>query len=223
MQTAAPNPSHAARASGILLIVTTVLSIAAMSQHPSLTATTVAQAVEQLKALATQSAWVHGSLIALMLMSYWALTEFALRRGVERPLVRAGLIFYGAGVMAMIGAASVSGYMTAQVPNIAARAADPDLHLTALLINFCGLLNQTMANLGMVAMSAGILAWSIGLLHSAGWPRVVGGIGVLVGVGPAVALMAGGLHLNVVGMMLVILGQAVWNIGIGVLLIMRRV
>jgi hypothetical protein len=166
---------------------------------------------------------VHGSLIALMLMGYWALTEFALQRGVERPLVRAGLVFYGAGVMAMIGAAAVAGFMTAKAPALAARSADTDLHLAALLINFTGLMNETMANLGMVAMSAGILAWSIGLLHSAGWPRAVGIIGVLVGVGPAVALIAGGLNLNVVGMMLVILGQAVWNVGIGVLLIRGRV
>ncbi|MFI4967334.1 MAG: hypothetical protein ACHQAU_01305 [Gammaproteobacteria bacterium] len=220
MQT--PSPSRSARTSGILLIAFTVLSILAMARHPSVASHDIHDAIAELSSKADLSAWVHGILIALLLAIYWCLTEFSLRRGVERPLVRAGLVFYGAGVVAMIGAAAISGFVTARVPSLAPPLGDQDLHITAQLINFSALLNGTLADIGAVAMSAGILAWSVGLLHSAGWARGVGVIGILAGLSPALALIMGGLHLDVQGMMLVILVQAVWNICIGTLLISER-
>jgi hypothetical protein len=221
------NPSlpnaQTTRATGIVLIIATLLSVVAMAHHPAVTAPDITQAIQQLRELADLSTWVHGILIALMLVIYWCLTEFSLRRGVERPLVRAGLVFYGAGVMAMIGAAAISGFITARIPDLAPQVSDPDLHVAAQLINLCGLLNRTLANIGAVAMSAGILAWSIGLLHSAGWPRLVGGLGVLVGLAPALMLIFGGLHLNVHGMMMVVMVQGLWGVGIGVLMITEHV
>jgi hypothetical protein len=223
MQTPSLPSSHASRVAGIVLIVATAVSTLTMAHHPAVTAPDIGHAMQQLRTMADLSAWVHGILIALMLVIYWCLTEYSLRRGVERPLVRLGLVFYGAGVVAMIGAAVISGFVTARIPDLAPQLVDQDLHVAAQLINFSGVLNRAMADIGTVAMSAGILAWSIGLLHSAGWPRVVGGLGILVGAAPALLLIFGGLHLNVQGMMMVVVVQAIWNICIGVLLIQERV
>ncbi|HEY3644199.1 MAG TPA: hypothetical protein VGM16_02575 [Gammaproteobacteria bacterium] len=220
MQT--PQDHHAGIA-GVTLIAATLLSVLAMAHHPTLTAPDITQALQQLKDLANLSAWVHGILIALMLLIYWCLTEYSLRRGVGKPLVRAGLIFYGAGVVAMIGAAVVSGWLTARIGNLLPNPGDQDLHLLAILINFSGAMNRVLANLGAVAMSAGILAWSIGLLHDQGWTRAVGLIGVLAGAAPALLLITGGMHLDVHGMLLVVLVQGVWNIAVGILLIQRRI
>jgi hypothetical protein len=215
MQTSA----HQARVAGITLIAATLLSVLAMAHHPTLTAPDITQALQQLKELADLSAWVHGTLIGLMLLIYWCLTEYSLQRGVGKPLVRAGLIFYGAGVVAMIGAATVSGWLTARVGGLVPNPGEQDLHLLAILINFSGSMNRVLANLGAVAMSAGILAWSIGLLHDKGWTRAVGGLGVLAGLAPALLLISGGMHLDVHGMMLVVLIQGIWNLAVGALLV----
>lgn len=212
-----------ARGTGILLIVATLFSVFAMAHHPAVTAPDLAQAIQQLKDMADLSAWVHGILIALMLVSFYAFTEFSLRRGIQRPLVRAGLVAYGAGVVAMIGAASISGFVTARVPMLAAHAGDTDLHVMAVLINLCGLLNRTMANIGALAMSAGIFAWSLNLVRERGFTRIVGAAGILIGLSPTAALIFGGLHLDVQGMMLVVALQAFWSIGVGVLLILEAV
>jgi len=214
---------HHARLAGIVLTVASLLSVLAMAHHPTLTAPDIAQALQQLKDLAQLSGWVHGILIGLMLLVFWCLTEYSLRRGFEKPMVRAGLIFYGAGVVAMTGAAAVSGWLTPQVGMLVPTPNDQDLHLLAILINFSYSMNQVMANLGAVAMSAGILAWSVGLMHDKGWTRWVGILGIVAGLAPALSLISGSMHLDVHHMMAVVVLQGAWNIGIGALLMANRV
>lgn len=214
---------HGARTGGILLTACTLSSILAMAHHPTVGAVGVADAIARLNDMADHAAWVHGILIALMLLIFHAYTEYALQRGIERPLVRLGLVSYGAGTVAMIGAAAISGWVSAKAAGLILTPNDQDLRTLALFINFSHVLNQTFANIGSLAMSGGILAWGIGLVHDRGWPRIVGGIGILAGVAPAVALVAGGLRLDVHGMMLVVLVQALFNLGIGALLVFRRV
>lgn len=207
---------------GIVLIISSLLSVAAMAHHPSVTAPDIGAALQQLKAMEGLSGWVHGILIALMLVNFYVLVEFCLERGITRPLVRAGLIAYAAGVVAMIGAASVSGWITPKVAWLVANPTDRDLHVMSLLINFSGTLNRTMADVGAVAMSAGIFFWSLGLMHNAGAPRLVGLLGLLVGILPAAGLVLGLFHLNVQGMMAVVALQGLWMIALGVLLILGR-
>ena len=69
-------------------------------------------------------------------------------------------------------------------------------------------------------MSAGIAAWSVDLLRTAGFARWLGAGGLLVGLAPAAALILGQLHLEVQGMLLVVVVQAIWSIGVGVLLLL---
>jgi len=211
-----------ARGTGALLIAATLLEVAVMAHHPSVKTPDLAQAIDQLRNTADLAAWVHGVLIALMLVGFYALTEFSLQRGLHRPFVRAGLIGYAVGVFAMIGAASISGFVTPHVAVLAPRAGETDLRVTGQLLTLCALLNRTMASLGAVAMSAGIAAWSLDLLRGPWLGRVVGLIGILIGSLPAAALISGLLHLNVHGMMLVIVLQAAWTVGVGVLLILER-
>ena len=99
----------AVRAAGAVLIGGSILEIGAMAHHPSVHAHDIAAVLVQLQALSAVSAWVHGVLIALLLSVFFALTEFAWQRGITRPAIRAGLIAYAAGVVAMLGAALVDG------------------------------------------------------------------------------------------------------------------
>ena len=212
----------AARAAGALLIGGSILEIAGMAHHPSVQAHDLATVLVQLRALSTVSAWVHGVLIALMLIVFFALTEFAWQRGITRPAIRAGLIAYAAGVVAMMGAALVDGFVTPRVAGLGAGLHAADLSITAQLLNLCMLFNQALARLGAIAMSAAIIAWSLDLLLRAGLERALGVAGTAIGLGCVAALIGGVLQLDVHGMMLVLVLQAAWTIGLGVLLLRNR-
>jgi hypothetical protein len=209
----------AARAAGALLIGGSILEIATMAHHPSVHAHDLAAVLVQLRALSAASAWVHGVLIALMLTVFFALTEFAWQRGITRPAIRAGLIAYAAGVVAMMGAALVDGFVTPRLAIMAAGLGAADLSITAQLLHLCILFNQALAHLGAIAMSVAIIAWSLDLLRRAGLERALGVAGMAIGLGCVAALIAGVLQLDVHGMMLVLVLQAAWTIGLGVLLI----
>jgi len=212
----------ATRAAGAVLIGGSILEIAAMAHHPSVHAHDLAAVLVQLRALSAASAWVHGVLIALLLTVFFALTEFAWQRGITRPAIRAGLIAYAAGVVAMMGAALVDGFVTPRVAILAAGLGAADLSITAQLLHLCVLFNQALARLGAVAMSVGITAWSVDLVRGAGAERALGVFGVAIGLGSAGALILGALQLDVHGMMLVLLLQVIWTTGVGVLLLRTR-
>jgi hypothetical protein len=134
-------------------------------------------------------------------------------------LVRAGLIAYIVGVLAMIGAAMMSGFVITQIASLTPHATDPDRRISGHLLILCSVLNQTFASLGVLLMSVGIVFWSLDLLRGPRLARLVAMFGLLVGLLPAATLALGALHLSVPGMTQVVLLQSVWNIGIGLLLI----
>jgi hypothetical protein len=149
----------------------------------------------------------------------WAAgVEFSLWRGALRPRIRFALLTYGVGVLAMVGAASISGFVIPRMAMLAVPTSDVDLSITGQLFVLCAVLNRTMASLGALAMSVGIVSWSLDLVRGAVFERVVGIFGILTGVAIVVALPTGVLSLNVVGMFWVVVGQAVWGVGAGVVL-----
>lgn len=207
------------RNAGVLLVAATILEVAAMSHHPSVTSHSIPQALDQIARVSELSSWIHGLLIGLMLAVVYSLTEFVRRRDMALPLVRAGFITYVAGVLAMIGAATMSGFVITQFASLTPHATETDLQNAGQILILCTVLNQTLSSLGVVLMSTGIVLWSLDLLRSPKLARLLGSIGLLIGLLPAAALVIGALHLNVQGMTQVILLQSVWNIGLGVLLI----
>ena len=212
-------PSSASPAVGIALIAASVLEIPVMMHHPSVRTPDVVQSIARLREVASVSAWVHGLLIALMLVGFFGLTEFSLRRGIRRPLIRAGLTAYAFGVVAMIMATSVSGFVTAAVAARVPATTATDLSIAGDLFILCGVLSRTMANLATVLMSAAIIAWSLDFFRRAGFERVLGVVGIIVGVWTFVALITGALQLDVHGMLLVVVLQSMWVAGVGLLLL----
>jgi amino acid transporter len=207
---------------GSVLIGGAVLQILAMAHHPSLTRGDVTSALEQLRAMASLAAWVHGILIALLLLSAWAVGEFCVWRGMRRWPTRAGLVFYAAGVLGLIGAAIISGFVTASAATLVQGSGTPELQSAAQLLGFCGLLNRALANFGSVALAAGIFIWSVDLLRTAGFARVVGAIGIVAGIATVFGILSGAIHLDVHGMTLVALLQSAWSISAGALLIRSK-
>jgi hypothetical protein len=207
-----------ARGAGALLIAATLLEILAMAHHPAVHTHDLSQAIGQLRMLAGVAALVHGILITLMWLGFFALSEFTVRRNPARMAIRFGFMAYAMGLAAMTGAAIVSGFITPGVALASAGVDGTDLKITGQLLNLCLLGNQALARLGVVAMSAGIAAWSLDLVRAPGLERVLGVLGIAIGVGCAGALIGGALQLDVHGMLGVIVAQGIWCIGVGVLL-----
>jgi hypothetical protein len=208
-------------APGVVLLVASLLEVLGMLHHPSVRTPDISQAIEQISRLSTLSAVVHGVLITLMLLIAYGLVDFALRRGLSRPLIRAGGIAYACGVLVMVGAALVSGFIITGVASLIPHATAVDLQIDQQILFLCRVLNQSCANFAVVAMSAGIVCWSVDLCRNSGSLRAVGVFGCLVGLVPAIALMFGKVHLDVHGMTEVVMAQAAWNIAIALLIIYR--
>jgi hypothetical protein len=208
------------RLAGGTLIVSALLEVVAMGHHPTVTTPDILEAVRQIARSSALAGVVHGVLMALMLVIVYGLSEFVLRRGATRPAIRAGIIAYLAGVIVMLGAAMVSGFIVPGLMALTAHNSPTDLSVNVQLLVLCRVLNQSCANFGSVAMSAGIAFWSIDLLRrDAGWRRGIGVAGIVIGVLPAAALILGALHLNVQGMSAVVMLQSLWCCGIGVVFV----
>lgn len=215
----APIPSSSVstattRGAGWLLVAVTLVELVAMAHHPRVRTHDVGDALVAIDGFATVDRLVHGVLIAALLATGFALSIFASRRGLDRPSIRAGAIAYSAGLLAMIGAALVSGFVLPDVATSLPRSSTNDLQIAGSLLIYCRLLNQACAGCATVAMSAGIALWSIDLLADRGLERAIGILGCLVAAVTATLLLAGSLRLDVHGMQQVVIGQGAWSVAI---------
>ncbi len=97
---------QAGRAGGMALIIAAIGTVAMMAHHPSGPHSGLLGGI------------VHGAMIALLLLMTWGFLQFALVRGIRRPLVNGGLLAYGVSLFGHIGAATIKGFV---VPALAAR------------------------------------------------------------------------------------------------------
>jgi hypothetical protein len=186
------------RAAGIALIGAAAASMLAMAHHPT-----------SLRAGA-MIAIVHGAMILFAGMMMFGFTHVARRRGLDRPAVLAGLVAYGIGIVATIGAATVNGFAA---PALAAHGASHDAFDTLWF------LNQALARLGVVATGAAYALWALDLWRR--W-KAVALLGLLAGGVPALLLLGGWIDMHLGWAMLVYPAQVSWAALIGWLLLRGR-
>lgn len=220
--TVSDETGRTARIYGMILVAAATLSVAFAMIHPSLHAHNLAEALQQLVAGAWFNGWVHGILIALAMILVAGFTGLSRQLGFDRPLVAAAMTAYAFGTVAMMGAAVVNGFATSMLAGRYVDATPDQLAGVGPAINAMGSMAATWAGIGAVASSAAILCWSLRLLAFPGAARVIGGLGILLGLATAAMLVAGILILNVHGFLLLVLSQAIWTIAVGTLLIRGR-
>jgi hypothetical protein len=211
----------AARGTGSTLIAASVASVGFMLRHPTVHATSFADALAELDRGAVGNGVVHGALIgttALLLAGFAGLCD---RLGGRRPTVRIGLVAAALGTFATAAAATINGFV---VPALAGRyAGKPEqADLARGLLTLCHLGNQAAARVGAVALLLALLTWSIALVRRAGGARALALSGIVFSSLLAVVVAAGVLPLDVHGMLLIILGVAAWSVASGVLLLRGR-
>jgi hypothetical protein len=150
---------------------------------------------------------VHGAMIALMAVIAFGFAHFALRRGVSRPAILAGLIAYFIGLVADLGAGTTNGFI---VPAHGTALSGRDVFLLAWEAN------QALARLGVFATAAAFAFWSIDFLRRPGSePKVIGGLGLLAGLAPAGLLATGLSDMHVAGAFAAYAAFALWGTIVG--------
>jgi hypothetical protein len=185
------------RAAGIALIAAAAASLLAMAHHPT-----------SLRAGAMIGI-VHGVMILVVGAMLYGFSYFARRRGLARPAVLAGLIAYGIGAAANIGAATINGFVAPALPGHGAAAHHE-------LFAFAWAMNQALAGLAVVAVGAAYALWSLDLLRT---NRLLAALGLLAGAMPAVLLIGGWIGMNLYAAMAVYAGQALWAVLVGWLML----
>jgi hypothetical protein len=185
------------RAAGLALIGAAAVSMLAMAHHPT-----------SLRAGATIGI-VHGVMILVVGAMLYGFSHFARRRGLRRPAVLAGLVAYGIGAAANIGAATISGFVA---PALAG-------HESALhhdLFAFAWAANQALAGLGVAAVGAAYALWSLDLLRT---NRLLAALGLLAGGVPALLLIGGWIDMHLHAAIMVYAAQALWAVLVGWLML----
>jgi hypothetical protein len=222
MSDQSPPGSGSGRAEALAIGVGSVLSVVLMAHHPSTRASDMAEGIAQTARAAGLSGLVHGGLIVTMVVVFFGVLGLAGRLGWFKARVRAGALAYGLGVVAMAGAALVSGFLVPGFARAYAGASGVDADALRPIFQLCYQTNQVLARAGTMALSAATLVWSLVMLERDPLARAVGALGLAAGALPVLGLLSGYLRLTVHGMGAVVLLLAVWNVAAAVWLIRSR-
>jgi hypothetical protein len=208
---------------GMLLIAVSVISAFIMAHHPVATSNDIADIATELASKAWLDRVVHGSLMLLLAITLLTYVEFSWHLGLRHALVRAAIVLYAIGAAAMFGAALIDGFIVSALGERYAHADAAQLESFRLSLRLAMLGNQALANFATLAISGGYAFWSLHLLQLGGSQRWLGLTGLLLPTLPALALLTGLLHLDMLGMLAVLIAQTMWTVALGVQLIRGKI
>ena len=203
------------RLGGIALIIGAVSGMITMSLHPVAGAHPITP--ERFEKLAMLLIGVHVLAIAGIPFSF--LGALALARRLDSPgrIAMAGLVIYGLGLVAVMIAPAMSGLVgTEIIRKMISHAPGTEQWRTLMEYNF--MINQAFAKIFVVASCSAIALWSFMIVKNRALPIGIGIYGLLLGPVLVMAMMTGGLSLDVHGFGLIIFAQAIWFIVAGILL-----
>lgn len=192
---------------GTALILGAVSGLVTMALHPT--------GHEVAGGQGARSIAVHAlALFGVPLSVYGA---FVLTRllAAREALAELALSFYGAGAVALVLAATASGFIaTSQIAGMAESAGAERVVRTALLESTHDW-NQAFTQIFVAASSLAIALWSIAILRTRLLSRRAAVYGLLVAGIALIALLSGHLRLDIHGFGALVLAQAVWSIALG--------
>lgn len=209
------------RLAATLLAVPSLLTLVLVSHHPVLGAHPAGGIAAGMAALAGMDKFTHGGLIATLGLQVLGFYLFSARLGWERPTVAAAFMAYAAGVVFMVIAATLDGFVT---PDLVAGTCPPGsmtcansnsvFHLVSVMI-------QDFSKLALVIMSVATACWAAALFaEKDAVDRGAAIIGIVCAIVPVAILLITGVRLrpgNLVGM---VIAQVAWNL-LAAMLMMR--
>jgi len=201
------------RKSGIALIAGAIGGIVTMAIHPTAGG---AMTPAQVDRLAIVSGIAHGLAIASVVVLF--LGACGLARGIAAAdrASFAGIVVFGFACGAVFVAATVSGFIIPSIIKHMAHDAPGNAPMWQIVIEGIFQINQAFARIYSVGASAAVILWSVSVLRNGGLSRGVAWYGLIVSALIIVGIGVGHLRLNVHGMAVVWLGQAIWFIAAGV-------
>ncbi len=139
---------------------------------------------------------VHGVALAAQPVVFLGL--LGLWRSVRSDVATAALVFYAFGIVAILSAATLSGFVA------------PDLVTDRVLLGYTYQLNQGFAKVSVAAIGASLILWGVALWASRGFVRLPAAAGVIIGAVLALGVLTGWLRLSASGIVIVTLLQGVW-------------
>jgi hypothetical protein len=220
MHEEATAPRASERWSGLLIVVCTLVMVSFMAMHPTLHHHGNDEVAAEMKQIASFNAFVHGTLIGLIALIWIGLWALVRRLGFDSLLVRIALGAYSLGVIAVSATATLNGFVT---PSLVLKYADlpGGLETMRQAHDLAFAIEQTTGKMGIVAMSLGVIAWSIVLVR--GSARVTGALGIVLAGIPVLLLAVGHLKIDFHGFGLFVLTHAIWYVMVAVLLIRERI
>ena len=190
------------RRAATALLVGVVAPLLIMGMHPTGADITIGGA-----RLVLINHMVHGVSLAAQPVVFLGL--LGLWRSLRSDVATAALVFYAFGIVAILSAAVLSGFVASEV--VADRP----------LLFYTGQLNQGFAKVSVAAMGASLVLWGAALWRVGGFARWPAGAGVIVGAVLALGIVTGWLRLTVVGIVVVTLLEGIWIILVAAHLLRR--
>ncbi len=200
-----------------------LLAVVALALHPHMSGHAGPQAeLRELGSLSARDRLVHGTLLLLLAILLTAFASYALRRGLTRWPVVAGLVTFAIGIGGLLAAGLIDGFV---LPEIVAQFVDasPAVQDAAVAtLAACGVAVNVLTAFGIVAMAIAIAAWSLDLARDVGESRIAGIVGFVSALLTVLVLVEGGPSLSAHTLIAVLCVQGVWYVWIAVLLARGR-
>jgi len=184
------------RRAAIALLVGVVAPLLIMGMHPTGADITIGGA-----RLVLINHMVHGVSLAAQPVVFLGL--LGLWRRLRSDVATAALVFYAFGIVAILSAAVLSGFVAPEV--VAERP----------LLFYTGQLNQGFAKVSVAAIGASLVLWGVPLRFA----RLPAAAGVIIGAVLVLGVLTGWLHLSASGIVIVTLLQGIWLILVAALLL----
>ena len=205
------------RTGGTMLLAGCVAELITMGLHPGMSHGGGLPSPRTLENLARLDRAVHGLAIVGAAMIFLGALALTRRLAAGSRLALAALVVYGLATTAILVAATLDGFVAADLVNRLA-AGDPKLDFWWMLLAYNTRIVVAFASVYTVGACGAVFLWSLEIVRTRRLAAGLGWYGVVLGPVIVLALFSGHLSLGRHGMGLVVLAQSAWFIVAGVLL-----
>jgi hypothetical protein len=203
---------------GIALLLSTVGLLATAGLHP--TAPLMPDSSATIERFSLMNKVVHGLALGSVWLSLFGVVGLSRSLGFQRPDVIAALTAFAMAAMMITFAAVMDGLVASELARRLIGADDAARQDVVQLMRHCFLIASSLTRFYVVAASAAIALWSVAMLR-AGFSRVLPWVGFFTALLGFVGQFSGYLRMNTHDLMLMVVGQGVWIVWTGLVMIRR--
>jgi hypothetical protein len=177
------------RLGGSFVIGYALLSLVAIAHHPQLSMRTVDAAMfSKLVALSTVDEFMHGTMIALLLLLAFGFIILGRARGFDKPAIISALLCAALGIAAPIAAGTIDGFWLPWFGSHMATSDPSQLAIGAQLLAAAGIMIQVASKIGFVGIALAVALFSLDFFDGDRSHLLLGAYGLAAGIGVIVML-----------------------------------